>query len=161
MARQIYDIGVDQATRYANDKRTLDESLLEELRYVPKSSTIDVTTPFKSSELDTLWNAGIRNKPNCVYFPPVGYNARQKNLFSIQLAPSLGSEEMHQSHMQQIQEMLETSEKKLDANVPEEGKELNEERGEHEKLMNMFTKLNFHDRILVEINSKRSQYHKG
>ena len=53
-SRTIDNLGVDVSTRYAEDQKILDTSLIKEARTIPIQTEIDVTIPFHPSEMDAL-----------------------------------------------------------------------------------------------------------
>ena len=52
--RTIDNLGIDVSTRYAEDQKVLDQSLVKEARGIQVQTEIEVTTPFYPSELEAL-----------------------------------------------------------------------------------------------------------
>ncbi len=171
--RTIDNLGVDVSTRYAEDQKTLDTKLIKEARSVQGQAIVDVTTPAFSSELDALLQSEHVQVPWALFTAPLGYNEQKRRLFTFQVIPSLGSEDRQESKAQKILAKLKTlSEKKLKRR--EEGEEEKEKEREAEQeneydemerekkiLISLLDTISQLDKLMVDINSRRSQYQKG
>jgi hypothetical protein len=101
-SRTIDNLGVDVSTRYAQDQKKYDKKLIKEARGIAPQTTIDVTTPSFSSELDTLLDNEKKNQPWADFEIPLRYNEQKKRLFTHQIIPSLGTIEKKETQSQKI-----------------------------------------------------------
>ena len=153
--KRIYDIGPDLSYEYAQNQEALDHQFFQSMGQVKSSSLIDVTTPFSQDELVVLFQTGRSNKMTAWIAPPKQYYNKQTNLFTTQSAPSTGNDEMHQMHMQKIDDMIGVSERKVDK------EELTLEKTESGKLMQFFGCLTNLDIDIMHIGNERGRHHKG
>jgi hypothetical protein len=146
VARTIDNLGVDISTRYAQDQATLDESFLKEGRGLPDQIKISVTTPSYASEFDLLFDLGKRGAKWAAFTPPTNYHASRRRLFAEQLIPHLGSPEMQETQIQRLRSFQ---------------SDQSEAATEKEKLLSLLENVHTLDQLLIDINSRRSQYQKG
>jgi hypothetical protein len=166
--RTIDNLGIDASARYAEDKKNLDETLIKEARAIPIQTEIDVTTPAFPSELDALFDLSKRHISWADFYAPDRYNEQKKRLFTFHLIPSLGSDDRMEAQAERITAALMRSREARKKRAPadtarqwqEEREEMEEEKAKNTllRLLEWVKKL---DKSLVEINGKRSQYHKG
>jgi hypothetical protein len=168
--RTIDNLGVDVSSRYAEDKRTLDETLVKEARAIPVQTEIEVTTPSFSSEIDSLLHIQPTNTTWASFFAPAYYFEQRKRLFTFQLIPSIGSEDKKESQALKIlaklrsmaEERIQKDKGKNDERQQhEEEKVLEEEEREKKILISLLNTIAMFDKLIIEINSKRTQYQKG
>ncbi len=166
--RTIDNLGVEVSTRYAEDRKVLDETLVKESRTIPTQTTIDVTAPFLPSEIEMLLKAEPTYLTWAFFIPPARYFEQRKRLFTYQLIPSMGSEDKKESQAQRILAKLQSVEK-TDKDKEEKDKRkryeqervLEEEEKEKKVLTSLLTTIAFYDKLIIDINSRRSQYQKG
>ncbi len=168
--RTIDNLGVEVSTRYAEDKRTLDETLIKEARAIPVQTEIEVTTPFFPSEVDALLHFQSTGLTWASFVPPVRYFEQRKRLFTYQLIPSMGSEDKKESQTLRIlaklrsmeEERIEKEKEEKDKRHQyEEERVLEEEEKEKKILTSLLDIIALFDKLIIEINSRRSQYQKG
>jgi len=168
--RTIDNLGVDVSTRYAEDKRTLDETLIKESRAIPVQTAIEVTTPSFPSEVEALLHFQPTGLTWASFFPPAEYFEQRKRLFTFQLIPSMGSEDKKESQAQKIlaklhsmaDERAQKEKKEKDKRQQyEEERILEEEEKEKKILTSLLDTIALFDKLIIEINSRRSQYQKG
>ncbi len=167
--RTIDNLGVDVSTRYAEDQRLHDETLIKESRSIPTQTEIDVSLPSFESEVDTLLHTKPTQHIWANFFIPSGFLEQKGRIFSFSLIPSLGSEEKQEAQMQRILSKLlsvaEKQEKEKKENQKREEwlvqKEAEELEKEKKILTTLFQTISLLDKFLVDINSRRSQYQKG
>ena len=168
--RTIDNLGVDVSTRYAEDKLFLDETLIKESHAIPSQTQIDVTTPFVSPELEALLHSQPAGVTWASFYPPARFFEQRKKLFTYQLIPSMGSDDKKESQALKILA-------KIKSLADERGHRSNEQKDqrqqyledraaeEEEKEKKVFTSLlntvALYDKLIIEINSRRSQYQKG
>ena len=163
--RTIDNLGVDASTRYAEDQKRLDPSLIKEARAIPAQAEIEVTTPFFPSELETLLHTAPLQKSWAIFSPPPLYLEQKKRLFTFQSIPSLGSEDKKESQAQKILIKLQSlEEQRLKQGQDSKKKsedELAHQTQEKEILTTLLQTIIHLDKLIVDINSRRSQYQKG
>lgn len=168
--RTIDNLGVEVSTRYAEDKKILDEALVKEAPTIPVQTAIEVTIPFLPSELETL----LQTQPTYItwasFSAPAHYFEQRKRLFTYQLIPSMGSEDKKESQAQKIlaklkslteKRMIQEKEEKDKRKKYEEERLLEEEEREKKILTSLLDTIVLFDKLIIEINSKRGQYQKG
>jgi len=166
--RTIDNLGVDVSTRYAQDQKTLDKAFIKEAPAIPRQTEVEVTTPFLSAETEALLQTQRTNLPWASFTPPTQYSEQRKRLFSYQLIPSLGSEDRQESQAQKIlakfQSLTESNPPHPTAGAREQYEaERTKEEEEREKntLTSLLTTINTYDKLIIDVNSRRSQYQKG
>ncbi|MBI3211427.1 MAG: DUF5399 family protein [Simkania negevensis] len=169
-AKPIYDLGVETSIRWAQDQKYLDKSIIEESRFVTKQARIDVSLPFFKSEFDLLFQLKKRYRQWADFLPPKGFYEQRMRIFTFQVAPSLGSEDLQQVQLGKIKEKLTDEKKKREekkaqgegAEYPwQEEREDRDEEKEAETLVDLLEYIIKMDKLLMDIQSKRSQYSKG
>jgi hypothetical protein len=167
-SRTIDNLGVEVSTRYAEDQQALDQTLIKEARTIPVQTQIEVTTPFFPSEVDALLHFQPTNLPWASFFPPLQYFEQKKRLFTFQLIPSMGSEDKKESQILKILAKLRSmaegrieKEGKNERQQYEQEKALEEEEKEKKILTSLLNTIALFDKLIIEINARRSQYQKG
>src|SRR5579863_7976964 len=120
--RTIDNLGMDVSTRYAEDQKILDQSIIKEARNIPLQTEIDVTAPFFPSELEGLLHMSPLHSSWASFIAPALYYEQRKKLFTFQSIPSLGSEDKKESQTQKILTKLQLLEKQ------QQTKDANEEK---------------------------------
>jgi hypothetical protein len=170
--RTIDNLGPDASSRYADDRKHYDETQIKESRIIPSQAEIDVTAPAFSSEFELLFETSRRNSPWGDFFMPPRYQDQKKRVFTFQILPSLGSPDKKEVQAERIQQTVALAKKRKDeaeeatknglrSSAREEIKELEEEEKEKSVLLKLFDGISNLERTLIDINSRRSQYHKG
>jgi hypothetical protein len=171
--RTIDNLGMDVSTRYAEDQKILDKTLIKEAQVVTGQTQIDVTIPFFPSEVEALLHGTLLQKSWALFFPPALYFEQRKRLFTFQSVPSLGSEDKQASQVDKILAQLEMLEmKKVKERREGKGQGQHQEQKEEENVLEEAEKekkiltallqtIAFIDKLCVDINSRRSQYQKG
>lgn len=156
MARTIDNLGLDISTRYATDREGFDEALVKESRSIPSQTRIATTLPSYASEFELLFDLGKRGIRWALFKPPAQYYASRRRLFAEQLIPDLGTPDLQETQIERL-EAIGDEEKKKQKN-PEKEAEVDEEK---KILLKLLNNIHSFDQILIEINSRRSQYQKG
>lgn len=168
--RTIDNLGVEVSTRYAEDQRILDEAIIKEARAIPVQTEIEVTAPFFPSEIESLLHIQPTHITWASFFAPTYYFEQRKRLFTFQLIPSMGSEDKKESQALKIlaklrsmaEERVQKDKEEKDKRQQfEEEKELEEEDREKKILTSLLDTIALFDKLIIEINSRRSQYQKG
>lgn len=168
--RTIDNLGVDVSTRYAEDQKILDQSIIKEARSIPQQTQIDVTTPFFPSELEGLLRMSPLHSSWASFIAPTLYFEQRKKLFTFQSIPSLGSEDKKESQAQKILTKIQLLEKRQTKDASEEKDQkkkrqqeltLEEEEKEKKILIALLHTIASLDKLIIDINSRRSQYQKG
>ena len=147
-SKTIDNLGLDLSVKYAQNEQLYDDSLIKESNIIPKLTQLSVIVPHVSSEIDELFDYDNKNQTWADFVPPPNYVYAKTNLFSHNIAPSLGPIEIQEEEKEKInklqtQNLSANDEKEIDALL---------------NFFDIFEKLN---QDLSSINSKRSQYHKG
>jgi hypothetical protein len=168
--RTVDNLGLDVSTRYAEDQKTLDPSLVKGAREIPSQVEIDVSTPYFPAELIELLGLQPAGISWASFSAPAQYNEQRKRLFTFQMIPSMGSEDKQEAQAQKILTRVQThpvrKEEKEGAPVDKrqeyEARRLVEEEGKEKKVLTeLLTIIHKFDKFLMEINAKRNQYQKG
>jgi hypothetical protein len=167
--RTIDNLGREVSTRYAEDQKIFEGSLIKESQAIPVQTEIEVTSPFLPSEVEALFHAQPTYVSWAFFTAPAYYFEQRKKLFTFQMIPSLGSEDKKESQAQKILNKLQTMEEKERRDSQEQDKRkkyeelraLEEEEKEKKILTSLLTMINFYDKLIIDINSRRSQYQKG
>jgi len=168
--RTIDNLGVDVSTRYAEDKRALDETLIKESHTIPVQTEIEVTMPFFPSEVEALLHIQPTHVAWAFFSAPAFYFEQRKRLFTYQLIPSMGSEDKKESQALKILAKLKSmAEERAQRDKGEKDKrqryeeerEIEEEEKEKKILTSLLNSIALFDKLIIEINSRRSQYQKG
>jgi hypothetical protein len=169
--RTIDNLGVEVSTRYAEDQKVLDQKLISESRAIPIDTGIEVTMPSFSAEVEALLQTQPTHVTWATFIAPAGYFEQRKRLFTYQMIPSMGSEDKQESQTQKILAKLQSmAEKKVEKDKEEqqdkrkkfeEERALEEEEREKKILSSLLNTVTLFDKLIIEINAKRSQYQKG
>ncbi|MCB1081473.1 MAG: DUF5399 family protein [Chlamydiia bacterium] len=168
--RTIDNLGLGPSIRWAQDQAFIDQSIVKESSFVSLQTTIDVSSPFFSSEFDLLFQIKQRFAPWALMLAPKGFNMQKMRLFTYQAIPSLGSEEFLSSQMQKIRDKVALN-KEDRMKRREEGRgaefawederEEEEEQRESKTLIALLEYVHVLDILMAQINARRSQYSKG
>lgn len=156
MARTIDNLGLDVSTQYAESRADYDESLLAQSRAIQSQATVDVTLPFMPSEFESLFGLGQRGAFWPQVFPPRNYDKSRRNLFSQDIAPSLGSAATRHNQMHRLEGLG-----KREAGMRQDAQEVEAIHRETQTLVKLFENLGIASEYLLEINARRNQYKKG
>ena len=157
MARTIDNLGVDTSTRYAEDREVYDETLIKEARLIPSQTKVATTTPSYESEFDLLFELDQKGALWAAFMPPPKYSISKRPLFGWQLIPELGSPDLQEALIEKIEALCDEEKEKKHQN-PEEEEDIEKEKNILTKLL---TNIHIFDQLLIDINSRRSQYQKG
>ena len=156
MARTIDNLGVEISTRYAEDQELFDEALIKEARMIPSQTKVAVTLPTSPSEFETLFDLGKGRISWAGFLAPPNYYAYRRRLFSEQIIPQLGHPDMQEAQLARIEAITEEEKKK--ETPPHMEEEVEKEKKILSKLLEI---VHIFDQLLIDINSRRSQYQKG
>jgi hypothetical protein len=168
--RTIDNLGVEVSTRYAEDQRLHDENFIKEARGIPAQTEIEVTTPYFPAEMEEFLHLQPTGVTWASFIPPFHYFEQRKRLFTYQLIPSMGSEDKKDSQTQKILAKLKSmAEQKVERDKEQKDKRqqyeeecaLEEEEKEKKILTSLLNTITLFDKLIIEINSRRSQYQKG
>lgn len=158
MARTIDNLGVDISTRYAEDREIYDESLVKDSQLIPSQTQIAMTLPSYAGEFDMLFGLGKQKALWATFRAPPNYYAYRRRLFAELLIPNLGNPELQESKLERLEAFGEDERKKHSNSAQEEEEEIEKEKQILKKLLENLT---FFNQMLIDINSRRSQYQKG
>ncbi|MBI2742889.1 MAG: DUF5399 family protein [Chlamydiales bacterium] len=166
--KTIDNLGVEAYTRYAEDEKLRGDALVKDAHLAPsQAAEVDVTTPSYASEFDALFGISKRNAPWADFSAPPKFHEQKRRLFTHQILPSLGTADKKEVQSQRIIDLVETTKKRKET-MASEGKEtlqmnreFEEEESEKKVLLNALNRISTLERTLIDINSRRGQYHKG
>jgi Family of unknown function (DUF5399) len=143
--RTIDNYPIEVSTRYAEDQKILDKAITEEASRIPARTKIEVTQPVFPSELEMLVGMQTREHTIALFSPPELFFSQRKPLFTSQVCPSLGSEEIKEATMEKIQRIQD------------------EEKTEKQKksLFTLLETLNLLDKMIIYVNNERTRTQKG
>jgi hypothetical protein len=168
--RTIDNLGMDASARYAEDQKIYDQALIKEAKGIPVQTEIEVTIPFFPSEMEALLRLTPLQASWASFIAPILYFEQRKRLFTFQSIPSLGSEDKKESQAQKILsklQLLEEKHKKEDREEKDQKKRreqelaFQEEEREKKILTTLLQTIVQIDKLIIDINSRRSQYQKG
>jgi hypothetical protein len=168
--RTVDNLGLDVSTRYAEDQKILDQSLITGAKQIPSQVEIDVSTPYFPAELIELLGLQPAGITWACFTPPAQYNEQRKRLFTYQIIPSMGSEDKQEAQVQKIlakiQTHVEQKEKReeavLDKRQEYETKRIRDEEEKEKKVLtDLLNTIHKFDKLIIDINSRRNQYQKG
>jgi len=154
MARTIDNLGVDTSNRYAEDREVYDDTLIKEARLIPSQTRVTTTTPSYGSEFDLLFELDQKGALWAAFMPPPKYSISKRPLFGWQLIPDLGSPDLQEAKLDKLETLCAEEKEKS----PQESEEIDKEKNILTKLL---SNLHIFDQLLIDINSRRSQYQKG
>jgi hypothetical protein len=168
--RTIDNLGMEVSTRYAEDQKILDPTIIKEAKGITIQTGIEVTIPFFPSEMEALLHFAPLQASWAFFIAPEFYFEQRKRLFTFQSIPSLGSEDKKESQIQKILtkiQLLEEKRKNQDRGEqdPKKRREqelaFQEEEREKKILTTLLQTIAQIDKLIIDINSRRSQYQKG
>lgn len=126
--KTIDDLGITVYSKYEEDRKYFDEEILSESKSIASQTTLDIFEPILISEHFTLFDINRGKTPFSMIFSPKKYNDQKKRLFTFQLAPKLGPQEMIDVHINRIEGRRDQELSSL-----KKGKEFEESEKEKEK----------------------------
>ena len=163
-SKTIDDLGVDISNRYAKDQQLYDKSLIQEARRISSQTSIEPLAQAFGSEMEGLFQTSQRNQSWALFESPKNYYINSPYIFSFQILPSLGNEENFILLKQRVREKVEKEKKKKGKtrqSLFEDEIEIKENEEESQKIIAFLDILEQLDRLIIEANSKRSQYQRG
>jgi hypothetical protein len=147
-SKTVSNLPIDVSVRWAKDQELLEQSdpLLKGSRVISEQAQTDVLSPGARSSMDELLGRSITHASWALFLPPDGYGYQRRRLFTSQVAPTLGSEELLADKIDKLKTIGDEGEGKDDAK---------------EKVLKMLEELLKLDKDLTFILSRRNQYQKG
>ncbi len=169
--RTIDNLGIDPSVRYAEDQSLLDEKFSQD-QIVRSKTEIDVSMPSYLGEFDQLFQTKKANLPWAQFFLPPYYNDQKRRLFTHVLLPHLESDDAYDRFKRKILERVKNDKERHQAKKQsrfQKGmeydweEEVNRDAAEKESktLISTIDLIQYLDKILAEISSRRNQYQKG
>jgi len=160
--KTIDNLGLGPSIRYAEDQKELEQvKLFKEARVIPRQAEIDVTVPYFPSEIESLLEVQKRNIPWGQFYAPLRYAEQKRRLFSYSIIPSLGSEDKNELLIQRISSRPHVPQRLEEVVEWQEKREIEDEEREKKILVALLKQVNQLNKVLIDINSRRGQYHKG
>jgi hypothetical protein len=146
--RTIDNLGNDASERYARDQHQIDAAYAKGASSIPSRTEIDVSSPFFPGELEILLHTQTTHVAWALFIPPKAYHEQRKRLFTSQITPSIGPEGKWEALAQKVLEKLHS--------LPDE-----KDGKEKKTITSLLTTIENLNKLIVEINCKKSQYQKG
>ncbi len=146
--RTIDNLGSGASERYAKDQHQVGPAYAQAASSIPSQTEIDVSYPFFPGEVDSLLQSQTTHVSWALFNPPAAYYEQRKRLFTSQITPTIGPEGKWEA---QAQKMLE----KIQASPEEEG------GNEKKTITSLITTIGNLNKLMIDINCKKSQYQKG
>jgi hypothetical protein len=161
--RTIDNLGVDIYTRYAEDQKAFDKSLIEENKQVYPQAAIDVTKPAYSSQFSLVFGLSLLHPSWASFQAPKGFGEQKNILFTNQLLPFLGNEDKQQAQIQRVKQRPKQHKEQEEHGKHswQDEKEEHEEEKEKETLLTLFSCIGNIDKDIIEVNTRRKQFQKG
>jgi hypothetical protein len=159
--KTIDNLGLGPSIRYAEDQKELDVKILKESKIIPQQAEIDVTVPYFPSEFEALLETQKRNAPWALFYAPLRFSEQKRRLFSHSIIPSLGSEDKNELLIQRVSSRSHVKQQYEESIEWQEKREIEDEEREKKILIALLTLVNQLNKVLIDINSRRGQYHKG
>jgi len=150
----IDNLGVAPSQRYAQDIEGVDKDFFRYSSSVGQQTTVSATSPYISN-FEELFGTLLRTPSWASFREPPNFSSHTKNLFSYQLAPSLGSPEKLENDIRTLEEAIQDQDK---GQEKEQEKETEEERN---KILSMLGCIQRLDKLLELINARKGEFHKG
>ncbi|MBI5273748.1 MAG: DUF5399 family protein [Chlamydiales bacterium] len=104
--KTVDNLGADVSFDYARRQTLGQPAGYEEARKVMVSAQVDNYTPISHNQYDLLFNTNIRNAPWGGITKPPGFDSQQQRIYTYQVAPSLGTEELQELQLRRIDDKL-------------------------------------------------------
>lgn len=159
---EISNLGIDASIRFAHDQEMLDRKYITETSFIRPNAEVDVTTPIFSSEYDQLFKLGTQIT-FASFEPPENFFVQKKQLFTTQLAPSLGPSELEEGKIDKIRsaKLTKTAAKSSFDFSWQAEREKKDRETEQTKLVSMLETVHLFNRYLLETKARIGQYKKG
>lgn len=162
--RTIDNLGSDIYNRYAEDQKTLDNSLVREQRPVYQQALVDVTKASYASQFSLFLGLSLLHPSWATFQAPKGYSEKHKILFTNQILPFIGNQDKKEEQVRRVKERPKQEQEEHQGGFGgswEDEKEQQEEQQEKEALLSLFTCIDTLDTDIMEVNTRRKQYQKG
>jgi len=160
--RTIDNLGMETSIRWAKDQALLEVAPIKEGSAVTQLTEIDISQPSYTSEFEQLFGEVARQSTWAQFTAPLGFNEQKKKLFTYEAVPILGSEEHLELQITRVKGSKVLKEEEAETRVAwETQKESEEEEKEKNIILTLMDKLQYLNRFLMDINSRRIQYLKG
>jgi hypothetical protein len=166
--KTIDDIGIDPYLAYEQNRKFFDQDYAKSDKTVAPQLITDVTNPIIISDYQMLFEINTKGASWSLMPAPDEYNLQKGRLFTHQLAPKLGPEDLIEFQIGKISQKVEEETNRLTPKKrgrakakPEVNKELEEIKGEADTLINMMKNIQNLNKIIQQISSERYRYGKG
>lgn len=146
--KTIDDLGIQTYTQFEENRIFYEEKYVSESKEIAYQLGTDVFEPILVPEYQTLFELGKKGVVWGMIRPPPRYNEQKKRLFTHQLAPKLGPQDLIDIQITRIDE------RSNDEGDPEISREA-------DKLILMMKDINEYNKIIAYINAERFRYSKG
>lgn len=148
ISKTIDDLGIQSYTQFEESRVFYDEKYISESKSIADQLGADIFEPILVPEHQVLFELGMKGVVWGMIRPPPNYNDQRRRLFTHQLAPKLGPQDLIDIQIGRIDE------KSQQAQSPDVTQEAN-------KLILMMKDINEYNKIIAYINGERFRYSKG
>ncbi len=155
--KTIDNLGIDSHNAYALKEDFFDPDIIQ-YSSISNNTDVIISSDQLNTELNKILGIDQKNQSFANFVEPQDLTFAKKELFSTYIIPSLGTDERKLDRKNKIKKKKKFKKAKL--KLKEQIEEEKEEE-EKESLISFFNCLDIMEKDLIEINAKRSQYHKG
>lgn len=165
--KTIDDLGVQSYVEYEEGQRYFEKKIISESKNIADQLTTDVFEPVKDAEFLDRYEMGKRKAAWGSIDPPMLFNRQKRRLFTHQLAPKLGPQELLDAQIDRIEAQRELEIEKRKGGQPEGAlsweaeKETTDINKEANKLIELLQDIDSLNKIVQDINGERCRYKKG
>ena len=166
--KTIDDIGIQSYIHYEENRKYFDEEFIFNGRSIATQLSTDIFEPILVSDYQILFELGTKGATWSLLPPPDKYNDQKGRLFTHQLAPKLGPEELIELQIGRIEDRRKEEKEKKDQDrkkhhlasweTEEEVKLIDKEAN---ALIDMMQNIQVLNKIMAQISSERYRYCKG
>lgn len=159
---EISNLGLDASIRFAQDQEMFDLKYITEPNFIRPNAEVDVTSPIFLNQYDELFQMGSQIT-FATFEAPEHFFVQKKQLFTTQLAPSLGPAELEESKIEKARsaKLTKTAAKtSFDFSWQAEREKKDREK-EQTSIVNMLETVHLFNRQIAEARARMKQYNKG
>lgn len=159
----IDNLGIDPSQRYARDIAETDTEFFRDSANVSRQISVTATTSYLS-DFEELFGTWIKTPSWANFAPPPNFSSHAKNIFTFQIAPSLGSPEEIENEIQTLENKKFKKGRRKKQEKESQQEQQQEEQSEEEeskKILSMLQSIQRFDKILELINSRKGEFQKG
>ncbi len=154
--KTIDNLGINAYTRFDTDHDLYDKKYIEESNQIVSKIRTDISKPMLISEYQLLFGVTSKEVTWAMMPPPNKYNEQTGRLFTNQLTPKCGPEEVIDMIINRISGQRDQEIAKIN-----NGLEKEQIATKANKLISLMNDINVFNKMLEKINAERLMYVKG